>query len=170
MQLADEEIIYIVSTRNVQSIIVVNVGTSVEPEIASMMAVSICQSLEAASDDLDIDFADAVKRHVCVGRPRPFERSSQNKLHARISGSIADSLNVLWPNSGREDGQFFLSADNDLLGDYKDVPLYNVVLQAYVSPGALWVFVGIVMLFVLTMFVVSNVCVLICPTAVAENN
>lgn len=64
----------------------------------------------------------------------------------------------------------FLSADNDLLGDYKDIPLYNVVLQAYVSPGALWAFVGIVMLFVLTMFVVSNVCVLICPTAVAENN
>lgn len=71
MQFADEEIIYTVSTRNVHSIRVVSVSTSVEPEIASMLAVSICQSLEAASDDLDIDFADAVNdMFASVGRGR----------------------------------------------------------------------------------------------------
>ena len=79
VQFADEEIIYTVSTRNVQSTRVVNVDTSVEPEIASMLAVSISQSLEAASIDLDIDFADAVNdmfASIGPGRSRGLTKTS----------------------------------------------------------------------------------------------
>ena len=131
---SSQEIIYTLGNRDVTEVVATNEATTVDSALFGQLVLNASSSLEAEATTQD--YASALLNVFATFPQGLFNTSSHNFAHSKVCASLAISLGFLWSNYGTQlaDGQL---VNGNMYTEFDSaVPVYSVVIQAYMSTAA----------------------------------